>query len=73
VLPVCVEEEIVLAESVAIGARDAASLCAPGQEALQARLLQHAQTIDRLIGMLRLATFTAQVNHDTIKNRRFAT
>lgn len=71
-LPVCVEEEILMAESVAMGARDAASLCTNGQEALQARFLQQAQTIDRLVELLKLATFTAQLNHDTIKNRRQA-
>lgn len=71
-IPVCVEEEILMAESVAMGARDAASLCTNGQEALQARFLQQAQTIDRLVELLKLATFTAQLNHDTIKNRRQA-
>lgn len=70
--PVCIEEEILIAESVATGARDAASLCTNGQEALQARFLQNAQTIDRLVELLKLATFTAQLNHDTIKNRRSA-
>jgi hypothetical protein len=72
VLPVCVEDEIAIAELVAKGARDTASLCAPGQEALQARLIQDAQTIDKLVALLRLATFTAQINHDTILNRRSA-
>lgn len=70
--PVDIEEEILFAESVAMGARDAASLCTNGQEALQARFVQNAQTIDRLVELLKLATFTAQLNHDTIKNRRSA-
>jgi hypothetical protein len=72
VLPVCVEEEILMAESVAMGARDAASLCTNGQEALRARFIQNAQTIDRLVELVKLATFTAQINHDTIKNQRSA-
>lgn len=70
--PVDIDEEIRLAESVAMGDRDAASLCSKGQEALQARFIQSAQTIDRLIELLKLSNFTAQLNHDTIKNRRQA-
>jgi hypothetical protein len=72
VQPVDIEAEITLAESVAMGDRDAASLCSKGQEALQARFVQSAQTIDRLIELLRLSNFTAQLNHDTIRNRRQA-
>lgn len=70
--PVNIEDEIALAELVAKGARDTASLCTNGQEALQARYLTHAQTIDRLVELLKLSHFTAQLNHDTIKNRRQA-
>ena len=70
VSPVDIEDEIKLAELVAKGARDTASLCTNGQEALQARFLQDAQTIDRLVELLKLATFTAQMNHDTIRDRR---
>jgi hypothetical protein len=34
------------------------------------RLTQAAQTIDVLVSLLEIATFTAQLNHDTIANRR---
>jgi hypothetical protein len=70
--PIDIDQEIKLAELVAKGARDTASLCTNGQEALQARFIQNAQAIDRLVELLRLATFTAQLNHDTILNREVA-
>lgn len=71
--PIDIEAEIVLAESAALGARDAASLCTNGQEALQARFIQNAVMIDRLVELLKMSNFVAQLNHDTIKNRRHAT
>lgn len=71
--PIDIEAEIVFAESVALGARDAASLCLKGQEALQTRLIQNAVTIDRLVELLKMSHFVAQLNHDTIKNRGVAT
>lgn len=37
--------------------------------ALAARYTQAAQTIDELVSLVEIATFTAQLNHDTIKNR----
>lgn len=70
--PIDIEAEIIFAESVAMGARDAASLCTKGQEPLQTRLIQNAVTIGRLIELLKMSNFVAQLNHDTIKNRRQA-
>jgi hypothetical protein len=69
VQPPIVERQIEFAESVAEGHREAASLCSHGQEALQARFLQGAQTIDVLVALLKSATWVAKMNHDTIKNR----
>lgn len=69
VQPPIVERQIEFAESVAEGHREAASLCSQGQEALQARFLQGAQTIDVLVALLKSATWVAKLNHDTIKNR----
>lgn len=68
-LPPTVERQVQFAESVAEGFREAASLCSHGQEALQARFVQGAQTIDVLIALLKSATWVAKLNHDTIKNR----
>jgi hypothetical protein len=72
VTPIDIEAEILFAESVALGDRDAASLCSKEQEALRARLIQNAVTIDRLVGLLKMSNFVAKLNHDTIKNRRIA-
>lgn len=66
-LPAIVERQIRFAEAVAAGLRLAASNCPlKGLEALRTRLIQGAQTIDTLIALVRVATFTAQLNHDTI-------
>jgi hypothetical protein len=70
VLPPIVERRISFAEAVAEGHRQAASLCSPGQEALRARFVQGAQTIDELVALLRSMTLVAKLNHDTIKNRQ---
>lgn len=69
-LPPIVERQIAFAESVAEGHREAASLCTRGQEALQARFVQGAQTIDTLVALLRSATWMARLNHDTILESR---
>lgn len=69
-LPPIVERQIELAEAVAEGHREAASLCSKGQEALRARLIQGAQTIDTLVSLLRVASFTAKLNHDVIVESR---
>lgn len=65
-LPAIVERQIQFAEAVAEGHREAASYCLNGQEALRTRLIQGAQIIDTLVAMLRVANFTAKLNHDTI-------
>ena len=66
-LPAIVERQIRFAEAVASGLRLAASNCPlKGLEALRTRLIQGAQTIDTLIALVRVATFTAKLNHDTI-------
>lgn len=65
-LPDVVEHQIHFAEAVASGLRLAASNCPRGLEALRTRLVQGAQTIDTLIALVRVANFTARLNHDTI-------
>jgi hypothetical protein len=66
VLPPIVERQIRFAEAVASGLRLAASNCPRGLEALRTRLVQGAQTIDTLIALVRVANFTARLNHDTL-------
>lgn len=66
-LPPIVERQIHFAESVAAGLRLAASNCPKGLEALRTRLAQGADTIGVLVALVRVATFTAKLNHDTIQ------
>lgn len=66
-LPPIVERQIRFAEAVASGLRLAASNCPlKGLEALRARLVQGAQTIDTLIALVRSLALIAKLNHDTI-------
>jgi hypothetical protein len=68
VLPTIVSDQIDNARAVSANLRATASEfpnTAP-------RLTQAAQTIDVLVSLLEIATFTAQLNHDTIKNRETA-
>ena len=63
------EEQLAFAESVAKGHREAASLCLTGQEALRARFVQGADTIDQLVAQVRWFSMAAKLNHDTIRAR----
>jgi hypothetical protein len=70
VLPPIVERQVEFAEAVAAGHREAASLCSKSQEALRSRLIQGAQTIDTLVCLIKVANFTAKLNHDVIVESR---
>lgn len=67
-LPVIVTDQIDNATAVSANLRDAAAAF-PGAAP---RLTQAAQTIDVLVSLLEIATFTAQLNHDTILARKQA-
>lgn len=54
-LPAIVEARLLCAESTAEKLREASQ-----------QLLQSAQTIDELVRLVRLANWTAKLNHDTI-------
>lgn len=69
-LPPIVERQVHFAEAVAAGLRLAASNCPKSLEALRSRLIQGAQTIDALVALVRVATFTAKLNHDVIVESR---
>jgi len=69
VLPPIIQRRVDNAEAVAAGLRDAAGVCASGQEPLRNRLLAGAHSIDELIALLESATWVAKLNHDTILNR----
>lgn len=69
-LPPVVERQVRFAEAVASGLRLAASNCPKGLEALRARLVQGAQTIDTLIALVRSLALIAKLNHDTIVESR---
>jgi hypothetical protein len=68
VLPTIVSDQVDNAKAVSANLRAVASEF-PGASA---RLTQAAQTIDVLVSLLEIATFTAQLNHDTIRDRRSA-
>lgn len=67
-LPTIVSDQIDQAKAVSANLRDTAEAF-PGASA---RLTQAAQTIDVLVSLLEIATFTAQLNHDTIRARKQA-
>jgi hypothetical protein len=68
VLPPIAQRQVDDARAVSANARLVAYECGAGQEAVQARLLQLVQTIDRLIALVESATFVAAMNHETIVN-----
>jgi len=65
-----IDRRLIDARSTEIGLREAASLCTKGHEGIKARLIQGADQISTLIGMIESANFVAQLNHDTIKGMR---
>jgi hypothetical protein len=65
-----IQQEIELAEAVAIGLSETASQCSKEQDALRARLVQAGQTIEILVGRVKHLMMAAQINHDTIVNRK---
>ena len=67
--PAHVSMRVATAKAVSAGLRDAAGYCRSDQDALRARLVQSAQTIDELVVLLEQATFVAKLNHDTITAR----
>ena len=67
-LPVIVSDQIDNARAESANLRSTASEF-PSTPAVAARLNQAARTIDVLVSLLEIATFSAQLNHDTIVNR----
>lgn len=68
-LPTIVSDQIDNAKAESANLRSTASEF-PTLPAVAARLAQAAQMIDVLVSLLEIATFSAQLNHDTIANRR---
>lgn len=64
--PAYIECRIADALAKALVLRDAAGCCRSDQDSLRARLLDGAQAIDELVGLLRQAVLVARLNHETI-------